>query len=66
MGEVNLCQRSEGMAAIGAVAQMVERMLSMHEAQGSIPRWSTSDFSSVVKRVKVKVKVAGVRGEGHS
>ena len=29
----------------GGVAQMVERMLSMHEAQGSIPCSSSFDFA---------------------
>ena len=32
---------------VGDVAQMVERMLSMHEAQGSIPCFSTRFWSAV-------------------
>ena len=32
-------------SVIGDVAQMVERMLSMHEAQGSIPCFSTFFFN---------------------
>ena len=55
--------RSASWSAIGDVAQMVERMLSMHEAQGSIPRWGSS-FSNVVERCKVKVKVAGAGRAG--
>jgi hypothetical protein len=42
---------------------MVERMLSMHEAQGSIPRWSIPMiFQTWLSGCKVKVKVAGARG----
>jgi hypothetical protein len=33
-----------GVTDQGDVAQMVERMLSMHEAQGSIPCFSTFFF----------------------
>jgi hypothetical protein len=41
---------------------MVERMLSMHEAQGSIPRWSIPmSFQTWLSGCKVKVKVAGAR-----
>ena len=35
------CQRSLSYHQVGDLAQMVERMLSMHEAQGSIPWFST-------------------------
>ena len=35
-----------GVTDQGDVAQMVERMLSMHEAQGSIPCFSTFFFTT--------------------
>ena len=38
---VTLCPFVAGVLCDGGVAQMVERMLSMHEAQGSIPCSST-------------------------
>ena len=47
----------------GDVAQVVERMLSMHEARGSIPRFSNSVLSGV-KRIIGKGKVKVGSGQG--
>ena len=43
-GRATDCAIQELMLSCGGVAQMVERMLSMHEAQGSIPCSSTFLF----------------------
>ena len=50
-------------SAIGELAQMVERSLSMREVRGSIPRFSRFCFLFFLNRMLLKMKSDRVRSE---